>query len=60
MCFGMPLDKGARVIWARPDGRCPVSFIEIYPKSLSQDTIVAISQRTCKPNAKRKFTFRLC
>lgn len=30
MCFSMPFrKKGARVIWARPDGHCPVSFIEI-------------------------------
>ena len=61
MCFWYALsEKGARVYRTRPESRCPASIIEIYPKFLSQTVIVAICQRTCKPNTKRKLAFKLC
>ena len=41
-------EKGARVYRTRPADRCPVRFIETYPKFLSQTVIVAICQRTRK------------
>ena len=41
-------EKGARVYRTRPESRCPVRFIETYPKFLSQTVIVAICQRTRK------------
>ena len=49
---------GARDIWAKPYGRCPVRFIEIICNSYH--IVVATCQRTCKPKAKWKFTFGLC
>ena len=57
----MPFVKRAQEITGQwPEGRCPVRFIETYPKFLSQTEIVAICQRTRKPNTKRKLAFRLC
>ena len=45
----MPFVKRAQEITGQwPEGRCPVRFIETYPKFLSQTVIVAICQRTRK------------
>jgi hypothetical protein len=40
-----PVKKGARVFWAKPKPY-PVKSIETLVKSLSQNSHVAISQRT--------------